>query len=102
MLVVEALFIIQVYLGKLLLLGMLAMSQYVYNVQWGIYNSGTRFNYPISFSQKVCCAIKTATDTTLRNNLLISESALVSPTLSYVDLPSTSPTFYSFVLVVGW
>ena len=51
MLVVEALFIIQVYLGKLLLLGMLAMSQYVYNVQWG--TSRNTVVFPLKFNQFV-------------------------------------------------
>lgn len=52
MLVVEALFIIQVYLGKLLLLGMLAMSQYVYNVQWG-YKNTNPITFPITYSKTV-------------------------------------------------
>lgn len=57
MLMVEALFTIQVQLGKYLLLGMLAMSQYVYNMQWGTYNHVKQaqnvyssIRYPISYT----------------------------------------------------
>ena len=66
MLVVEALFIIQVYLGKLLLLGMLAMSQYVYNVQWGLTKEPSeKVFYPIAVTH-VHCLLLTPKATTFR------------------------------------
>lgn len=90
MLVVEALFIIQVYLGKLLLLGMLAMSQYVYNVQWGV-SDKNKVTLPIAYTKYYCVASSVdwgyaAVETT---NLI---------TLTFVDIHSTKNLRY---IVVG-
>lgn len=69
--------------------------------QWGMRNSGERFNYPIAFSRAVFCALKTPTDNSYSNNMLIVEAALARPELTYVDLPNTRPGFKSFILVIG-
>ncbi len=42
-------------------------------------NSGERFNYPIAFSRAVFCALKTPTDNSYSNNMLIGEAALARP-----------------------
>ena len=69
--------------------------------QWGMRNSGERFNYPIAFSRMVFCALKTPTDNSYSNNMLIGEASLARPKLTYVDLPNTRPGFKSFILVIG-